>query len=1173
MFLLTTALYAQTETGGAAEGAETAAPAVEETADSGTAAESGEAAAESGAEPSGETPAEKLPPEPELTEEEKAAKKEKEDADRILDMDLRTSTLQELAVWARELGLSEGGSKAELLSRLRSHYKLTAGQAASAEQKVITIEKAAATEYFTLESVDEEYARLSGGVSISLKDGEAIHKISAWEILYNRSRNIVTASGNVKYVRTENDTTETFEGDTITINLDTWVGSFIDTISEQSLSGTATAYRFAGQVISKNEAETTVLKNARITNAAQSENFWSLDAAKLWILPGSDWALVSGLLKVGEIPVLWLPAFFFPADEAAFHPVLGNRTREGNYVQTTTYIWGRPAPDSSKENSISKILGSGADMEKVRNGVFLRNTRRRRRTADSKVLAILLDAYANLGFYTAARLELPAYKFLNAFKFDAGIGWTRTVYNRSGYYTPYSSANTSADFNEESDWNKSNFFGLEVPFRYRMKTGFGFSTKFGAASFDLPLYSDPGIDQDVLSRQEMMDWMKMLQSGQILTEEDKKTYTLGSYQWTLNINPNLSTNFFAPYISTLSINSLQSYLQFNYKTTSDTSIPSESPSRQFYYPDKYTMYSVSGSIGGTPLTLRTAGAVKEKDKEIPNPLEGIGDPISPWKKPDASQSDTQKTGTQQQQKAFYEMSPGSLTQTFTLPKGLGLNASWTYRFNPSSAGEMQFNPSKWGKAQDINWGDTASLFYNFRTDGSTSISISEANHGLFTLSGGLSGSAAWQDHTYINTEAELYDTPAEQKSVRLSDYNATYWTSSFSSGASVRPLYWSEMFKASTIQYSLGGLFAKSKFDYNKTAATAEELDPVWDVTWAEWRREDLSSHSISANVSANVLDKTQSLSFSASLPPLYQTYSSNAAMRVWISETTASMSVRENTQGQPATSVTSGNIWPGWTFSSLNLAEALNFGTGKSFRQTLVYDPELDEWTSANSALTLGSFSMSFAAARMYKYEYDQSRGWIQDTAGTQELRPRDLSASYSKTLSQQSLFNNFAKLTLNGRTSLALDLQRYTYSRFNLSLSLTLGISKFVDFTMSANSENANIYRYMQDLPIFSDLRDKIEVPGEKNMFIDLINSFRFDDEELRRSSGFKLKSFSFSATHYLGDWNATLSVSTTPSLDGRVYKFLTNVSFLIQWLPITEIKSDIYYDGKQEKFIRRE
>ncbi|MDR2602455.1 MAG: LPS-assembly protein LptD [Spirochaetaceae bacterium] len=1110
----------------------------------------------------------------ELSEEEKAALKEKEEASRILDMDLRTSTLLELAALCRELGLSEGGGRNELLSRLRDYYKISSGLSAGGSKtddgrKVITIEKAVTTDYFTLESVDEEYARLSGGVAISLKDGDAIHKISAWEILYNRTRNIVTANGNVKYVREENDSIETFEGDSITVNLDTWVGGFIDTISERSLAGGDTAYRFAGSIISKTEAETTVLQNARITNAAQEENFWSLDASKLWLLPGSDWALFNGVLKVGETPVLWLPFFLFPADEAAFHPVVGNRSREGNYFQTTFYFWGRAAQDASKESSISKILGSGADMEKKPNGVFLRSTRKKRRQTDGKVLAFMLDGYANLGFYTGMRLELPSFKVLNNFKFDGGLGWTRTVYETNGYYTPYKTIYTEDAFNDEIEVNKSNLFGIDVPFRYRMKTNFDFSTPAGSMSFELPLYSDPFIDQDVLNRQEMMDWMEMLKSGKMLTEEEKKSYSLGSYQWTFNYSPNLSTNIFAPYISNLSINSFQSYLNFNYKSSSSSDIPAESPSRIFYYPEKLTMYSLSGSISGSPVTISSRGAVKEKDKERPDALEGVGTPISPWEKIESGGAENGGA------KEAVNLSPPVLTHNFTLPSRGALTASWSYRFNPSSAGEMQFNPSKWNNAQDIEWKDRASMFYNFRTDGSTSLSISESNNGLFSLSGSLSGNLAWQDHTYINTESELYDAEDEQKNIRLSDYNATYWTSSFSASAQIKPLYWSDIFKSSSLQYNLAGLFAKSNMEYNENAKNAEELKPVWDVTWLQWRREDLSSHNVSASLSASIMDKTQSLSFSASLPPLYQNYSASAALRAWISETSASASVRENAENQPPTSASFGNIIPGWTFSPLNVSQSFTFGSGKSLRGSLSYDPEIDEFTSLNSSFAFNNFSLSFASARMYKYDYDISKGWIQDLKSEQKLQPRDISASYSKSLQNKTFFNEALNFSVNGRTSLSVDLQRYSYSRFAFSLSFSLGIKNFLDLTLSANTENANIYRYMQDLPFFSSLRDKIEVPGEKNIFIDLINSFRFDDEDLRRASGFKLKSFSLSATHYLGDWNASLSISTSPYLKQgeKVYKFLTNVSFLIQWLPITEIKSEIYYDGQEDKFIKRE
>jgi hypothetical protein len=113
-------------------------------------------------------------------------------------MDIRTSTLTELAGWCRQLGLSEGGTKDDLANRLRDFYRLPRPEGGSADVKrTITIQSARSTEYFTLEVVDEDYARLKGNVVVTLREGDAVHTISAGEILYNRTRNLISASGGV----------------------------------------------------------------------------------------------------------------------------------------------------------------------------------------------------------------------------------------------------------------------------------------------------------------------------------------------------------------------------------------------------------------------------------------------------------------------------------------------------------------------------------------------------------------------------------------------------------------------------------------------------------------------------------------------------------------------------------------------------------------------------------------------------------------------------------------------------------------------------------------------------------------------------------------------------------------------------------------------------------------
>ena len=293
-----------------------------------------------------------------------------------INMDIRTASLSELAAWCRSLGLSEAGTHADLANRLRQHFSIVEDQTGDAEdnRKIITIEKARNTEYFTIEAIDEDYARLSGEVIINLKDGETIHTISAGDILFNRTRNIITASGGVEYKKVDGDKIETFRGDTITVDLDNWSSIFLGGISERALEGDGTSYLFSGTVISRDDQDVTILNKATIQTANKEDSLWSINASKVWLLPGSDFAIANAVLKVGEIPVLYIPFFYFPGDEIVFHPVIGSRTREGNFVQTTTYILGQPRASETSESSLTKILGSSNDMEKKREGLFLRNT-------------------------------------------------------------------------------------------------------------------------------------------------------------------------------------------------------------------------------------------------------------------------------------------------------------------------------------------------------------------------------------------------------------------------------------------------------------------------------------------------------------------------------------------------------------------------------------------------------------------------------------------------------------------------------------------------------------------------------------------------------------------------------------------------------------------------------
>jgi len=192
--------------------------------------------------------------------------------------------------------------------------------------------------------------------------------------------------------------------------------------------------------------------------------------------------------------------------------------------------------------------------------------------------------------------------------------------------------------------------------------------------------------------------------------------------------------------------------------------------------------------------------------------------------------------------------------------------------------------------------------------------------------------------------------------------------------------------------------------------------------------------------------------------------------------------------------------------------------------------------------------------------------------STGDPVLNPREFRMAYAQTFTSEPFWKNRFTLGFNVNTSLAFDLQRYTNSAFNFSLNFTLGIFEFVDITLGTTSANAVVFRYFQDLPFFNFSE---ELPGEKNILVDLVNSFRFDNETLRKNSGFKLKSFNLSLLHHLGDWTATLKWTLTPYLEPAsgsslpYYKFNNEISFLVQWIPISEIKTEIAHtkDNKVE------
>ncbi|AEJ19372.1 LPS-assembly protein LptD [Gracilinema caldarium] len=1047
-----------------------------------------------------------------------------------IEMDIQTSRLDELADWCRRLGLSDAGDRNELSDRLRTYYGITASNISSnlKNTRSITIESARSTDYFTLEKVNESYARLSGSVVITVKDDESLHRLKADEVLFNRTRNILNARGHVEYTKESGGVKESFKGDSITISLDNWEGVFLGGASERSFSDTSTTYRFAGEIISRNEEEVTILKNAKITNASQEEDYWSIAATKLWLLPSSDWAMANAVLKVGELPLLYIPFLYLPGDELVFHPVLGYRSREGTFVQTTTYILGQPKASNSSENSITKILGSSEDTERKREGLFLRSTGKRLINADSPSLRLLFDVYANLGTYAGINASIPKKGVLGKTDISFGFGLTRDIYEpQSNYYTPFKNNDG------ESNWNTSDFFGNTIPLRYRFKGSGSINTSRFSLTWEFPMYSDPYVDRDFLNRTENVSWFQMIKESLTRNESTSTTTTstIGSYLW--NVKANFPTPLFSDNSqrSTLSIQYLSSSLYFKTRSVSNSESPLEA---LFFYPDHWTIYTTSlslkGVLWGTADTKEGSDVLKEKAEKLPTDLQ-IPNSWSPWYSEDDKSKTELKLQNEANQEPLAKIQPPTIQQSFEMSNNQSLKLNIDYSYNPSFSTELFFRSSEqhWKTKDDVRWDDYSSIFTNYKSDASLGFSLSDSL-GFVSTSLKLIDQTAFQTYNYLNEEAEEYDTESEKQEALLKTYTGTYNYIIPEYSLKLAPFVKNDVWKDSNFQYNLRGTLLKTAFNGNVDTGS-------WITKLGTWDKNYVSQNQIKMDLVALTGNQSQSSSLSLELPPQDSLLKSSTNLNIGISRTSISFSIL--------------NPFETAVYKPVTASEELKVQTNISLTQSLIYDPEIKDITYWSSGAIVGPVSASYIAKR---------------NSSTGNLEPTTFSLVYIDSFKNDAVWKNRVAYSFDVNSSLNMDLQSYTNSVFTFSLGTTWKIAKFLDVSFSSKSQNSAVFRYVQNWPIWES---HTKMPGEENPLIDLLNSFRFDNNELRKQSGFKLKSLSVKAVHYLGDWNATLEVNLAPYLNTAVvpmrYQFNTTVSFLVQWIPIPEFKTETYRDSK--------
>lgn len=1035
-------------------------------------------------------------------------------------------------------------------------------------ESTVTIENARQTSYYTDEATGDELIIFSGGVQLSVRQNQETTVIVADTIHFNRTRNMLYAEGAVSLQKTGGGKNETMEADSLLLNVDTQEGIFNGGQVEQS--GTDALNVPAGStmivdsdIFARDDSGAIVFKKGSLTFCDDPNPHWKINASRIWLLPGNEFAFANAVLFVGHIPVMYFPFFYYPKDELIFNPVFGYNQRKGYFIQSTTYFIGRkPLNNETDDDSFLSFMKPTTLKKQRREGLVLRNLDQDDKETYPNTLKLMADYYTNLGGMVGIDGKFkPEDSKINELDFSLYLGMTRTVFpftqDGISVYTPYGS-------DGETHYNKSYFFGLELPFRLKGNFKFSMSSPF-SISLSMPIYTDPYFDADFFTdRKENMDWLDFLMSN----PEDETTTSssgeLSSFSWTMTGSYSPKLTKAKPYINTLSFSPSSSVI-FSSKTDTQGLASDEvniSPSRRFFYPSQIKPFALSLKLSGTIVSYpKTQSSVSNSPQNISIPQISVPqefmstDEQSQILQQQATDStveeeitDSQSVPNETQVATETQTEGNSGLQEDNLPeesltiqlpllslskptvsKISGATYSLGYTISPVFTTELAYDAPE--TRDSFQWGDIKSSFYKITSPLTLSSNFGYRDS-FFSLTNNFTFNPVFQRHPEFNSET------GKETAIK-NDYISQKLDLSNTNSVSFKPFVYNPIFSGTSLSWNTGIKLIRTSF-----IGTVDE--PEWDYQPPEWDKDSFSNHTLNLNFSAQEGDFYQRLTLSTNLPPMVDTYTGTISLGFPYFSTSVSSGIKQKSAEDET-----------WVFNPITHSASLKLFSNKlTLSHNYKYD--IEEETSSSYSFSLSGFNLKLSYSMLYtnNYKYDSSSGW--KAQSEKEFQPVYLSLSYNDSANFKYLDDKIS-FAPSLSTELYYNMQRPTSSYFTFTPKITFKINDLLDISFSASSRNQVIYRYIQEYTGFEP-----QIPGETNIFKDLINSFAFGNDKLRESSGFKLKSLNITLTHDLHDWELASDFEIQPRIltENGIsrYDFSPKFTLSVLWKPMENIKTTI-------------
>ena len=1008
-------------------------------------------------------------------------------------------------------------------------------------------------------AVDEKKDNIivfTGGVSISVKDGSSVSIIESDKLVYNRSENTIEAEGNVRYSRKtgSSEEAEEFIGELLLFNIDEMEGVFLDgTIKQAPRKQGSTPFTIQSATIGRDSSSTTGFKNGVLSTNTDPDDdpLWSIRASRIWMLPGNELAFVNGYFSIGVVPLFYLPFFYYPADEMIFHPVFGFRNREGYFVQTTTYLFGRKPldTDSKKSGSFSNFMKSDRLKKQERIGLFLKNLDEEAIDNNPAYIKLIADAYSQLGGLIGIDGKtVPKNTPIKQLDFSLFLGISRTLFPPKKT-TGIDISHSMYDEKGKRHYNKSVLNGIYVPFRYRAHINFGISQAPFDFSLNMPFVSDPYFKKDFFDRSEDMNWFNYLLNKDKLAKGND-IGTEGSYSWKLNgsIRPSFKT--LNPWISTLNIDNASLMVDFDRKTNRKIQGIERQyvPEREFFYPK---LFKPEGKVSIAGTILSNAIFAEKKAEKTPD-IEGIPNPFAKddkQKQDDTTQEaekeeeakgnnssistdNTEENDAKEEKPVFID----SFMPTFKPLYGKEFDHSIAYSLSYSgdltALQETTFTTAQWRSPEDIKWKDYESRYYQLKGNAGLKGTVSYSQN-LISLSSSLTVSGNYQRHPWLREQKR-------KPILELNDFKANVYTLKNENSVTVSPFVYTDLFKPTSFTWSITEILAKNTF-------TGTYADPKWKTEKVKWHKDFITAHTGSAVFGIVLAEKyTQKLTFSFNLPPLLKAYSSTLNFSFPYGTLAASAKLFEKEKAKKK-----------WFWDPFKLE--VNWTLPYDIKATQTYIYNIEDKKNERLHITAGwkHLSAFYTHSREIPQKLIPGSGW--ESNGTEKkFIPFAAGFSFSNTSNPLTIYSwkNRIKIQLELASTLQFNLVRITDSYFTFAPKIIFNIHEFWDFSFGSSSRNDAIARYFQKV-----LNLPIAIPGNSNVFTDLLQSFYFWDRSKREASGFKLQSLDIGFTHYLKDWTLKFNWEIKPQLKNegarKYYAFSPTITFAVEWNPIGDVK----------------